>query len=99
MSLTLLFLGAVVFLFSGYIFYGRMLSKIYELNNKNTTPAHTMQDGIDYVPTKKMVLLGHHFSSIAGVAPIIGPISGAIFGWLPRSFMDNYRFRILRRGS
>ena len=83
MNLSLFFLGAVIFLFAGYIFYGRMLSKIYELNDKNPTPAHKMQDGVDRVPTKKVVLLGHHFSSIAGAAPIIGPISGAIFGWLP----------------
>ena len=83
MNLTLLFVGAVIFLFAGYIFYGKMLIKIYKLNDKNSTPAHTMQDGVDYVPTKKTILLGHHFSSIAGAGPIIGPISGAIFGWLP----------------
>lgn len=83
MNLTLLFLGAIFILLSGYIFYGRMLSKTYKLDDKNPTPAHTMEDGIDYVPTPKMVLLGHHFSSIAGAGPVIGPISGAVFGWLP----------------
>jgi carbon starvation protein len=83
MHLTILFLAAVFFLLAGYIFYGRMLSRIYELNDKNPTPAHILKDGVDHVPTNKSILLGHHFSSIAGAAPIIGPISGAIFGWLP----------------
>lgn len=83
MYLISFFLGAVFFLLAGYIFYGKMLGRIYELNDKKTTPAHTMQDGTDYVPTNKIILLGHHFSSISGAAPIIGPISGAIFGWLP----------------
>ncbi|MDD5454833.1 MAG: carbon starvation protein A [Candidatus Ratteibacteria bacterium] len=83
MHLTLLFLAAVFFLLAGYIFYGRMLGRIYELNDKKTTPAHTFKDGVDHIPTDKTVLLGHHFSSIAGAGPIIGPISGAMFGWLP----------------
>ncbi len=48
-----------------------------------TPPAHTINDGIDYVPTSSPVLLGHHFSSIAGAGPINGPIQAAIFGWVP----------------
>ncbi len=83
MSLTLLFVAAALFLFAGYIFYGKMLSRIYELNDKKPTPAHTLKDGVDHVPTNNFVLLGHHFSSIAGAGPIIGPVSGAMFGWLP----------------
>ncbi|MBU0533635.1 MAG: carbon starvation protein A [Candidatus Omnitrophica bacterium] len=83
MHLTIFFIAAVIFLFVGYIFYGKMLGKIYELNDKKPTPAHTLKDGIDHVPTGKPILLGHHFSSIAGAGPIIGPISGAMFGWLP----------------
>lgn len=83
MHLTLFFIAAVIFLFAGYVFYGKMLGRIYELNDKKPTPAHMLKDGIDHVPTGKPILLGHHFSSIAGAGPIIGPISGAMFGWLP----------------
>ena len=54
-----------------------------KLDNSKPTPAHTMQDGVDYVPAKAPVLLGHHFSSIAGAGPINGPIQAAFFGWLP----------------
>lgn len=69
----------------GYIFYGRWLCKQWGVGEGNiATPAHTMEDGIDYVPAKAPVLMGHHFSSIAGAGPITGPISavGAGFGWL-----------------
>ena len=52
-------------------------------DNKEETPAHTMSDGVDYVPAKAPVLMGHHFSSIAGAGPITGPIGAAMFGWLP----------------
>ena len=68
----------------GYIFYGRYLCKEWGVGEGGETPAHTMQDGIDYVPAKAPVLMGHHFSSIAGAGPITGPISaaGLGFGWL-----------------
>ena len=68
----------------GYIFYGRYLCKKWGVgDNDQPTPAHTMEDGIDYVPAKAPVLMGHHFSSIAGAGPITGPISAAAagFGW------------------
>ena len=68
----------------GYIFYGRYLCKKWGVGeNDQPTPAHTMEDGIDYVPAKAPVLMGHHFSSIAGAGPITGPISAAAagFGW------------------
>ncbi len=69
----------------GYFGYSRYLaSQIAELDDANETPAHKYQDGQEYVPSKKPVLLGHHFSSIAGGAPIAGPITAvAAFGWLP----------------
>ena len=51
--------------------------------NNEPTPAHTLEDGVDYVPAKAPVLMGHHFSSIAGAGPITGPIGAAMFGWLP----------------
>lgn len=78
----LLVCGAV--LLCGYIFYGRWLCKQWGVGeNKTQTPAHTMEDGVDYVPAKAPVLMGHHFSSIAGAGPITGPIGAAIFGWVP----------------
>ena len=82
-TLVLLLIGIAVLL-CGYIFYGRWLCKQWGVGEGNEeTPAHTMEDGVDYVPAKAAVLMGHHFSSIAGAGPITGPIGAAIFGWLP----------------
>ena len=68
----------------GYVGYSRYLAQFLELDEGNKTPAHKYEDGQEYVPSKKPVLLGHHFSSIAGGAPIVGPITaGAIWGWVP----------------
>ncbi len=65
-------------------FYGRFLDvKIFEMNSDESTPAHNLKDGIDYVPTKKPILFGHHFTSIAGAAPIVGPAIAVIWGWVP----------------
>ncbi|MDD5931644.1 MAG: carbon starvation CstA family protein [Oscillospiraceae bacterium] len=83
-GLVLLIIGAAL-LVCGYIFYGRWLCKQWGVGeSKEATPAHTMEDGIDYVPAPAPVLMGHHFSSIAGAGPITGPISaaGLGFGWL-----------------
>src|SRR6056297_2472561 len=76
---------AVLAMFSaGYLGYSRYLSQFVELDEDRTTPAHKYNDGQEYVPSKKPVLLGHHYSSIAGGAPIVGPITAAAaFGWLP----------------
>jgi len=85
MNGLVLLIIAVACLLLGYIFYGRWLCKQWGVGtSKEETPAHTMQDGIDYVPAKAPVLMGHHFSSIAGAGPITGPISAAAagFGWL-----------------
>ena len=68
----------------GYRFYSKFVAaKIYALNDKDKTPAHELEDGIDYVPTNKHILFGHHFTSIAGAAPIIGPCIAVYWGWLP----------------
>jgi carbon starvation protein len=65
-------------------FYSQYLSnKIYDLSDTLTTPAHEFEDGVDFVPTKRHILFGHHFTSIAGAAPIIGPCIAAYWGWLP----------------
>jgi carbon starvation protein len=78
----------MVLVFIGYILayklYGKFLSdKIFKLSNDNKTPAVEMEDGMDYVPTKKGIIFGHHFTSIAGTGPIVGPAIGVIWGWLP----------------
>ncbi len=80
---TVVILSLVTFTV-GYIAYSRYLSQFVELDDETETPAHKYNDGQEYVPSKKSVLLGHHYSSIAGGAPIVGPITaGAAFGWLP----------------
>lgn len=66
-----------------YIVYGRRLEIKYDIDPNRKTPAHTRTDGIDYVPARAPVLMGHHFASIAGAAPIIGPVAAAAFGWAP----------------
>ena len=67
-----------------YHTYGRFLAKkIFKLNKNAPVPSVELQDGIDYVPTKKGVIFGHHFTSIAGTGPIVGPAIGIIWGWLP----------------
>lgn len=82
-SLVLLIICVAV-LAIGYIFYGGWLCKQWGVGEgKTETPAHTMEDGVDYVPAKAPILMGHHFSSIAGAGPITGPIGAAMFGWLP----------------
>ncbi|WP_069651098.1 carbon starvation CstA family protein [Caloranaerobacter ferrireducens] len=67
-----------------YKTYGKFLGrKLFELSNKNKTPSHIINDGVDYVPTRKSILFGHHFTSIAGTGPIVGPAIGVIWGWVP----------------
>ena len=68
----------------GYRFYSRFLEKhIFKIDDSRPTPAHEVNDGEDFVPTRKTILFGHHFASIAGVAPIIGPCIAVYWGWLP----------------
>ncbi|MCC6272186.1 MAG: carbon starvation protein A [Deltaproteobacteria bacterium] len=84
MSLPLLSGLLLLFLFLGYHFYGRYLSKTFRLDAGATTPANELNDGVDYVPTKPFYLLGQHFSAIAAAGPIAGPILACQqFGWLP----------------
>ncbi len=83
MNAALILIVSIVILLCGYVFYGKWLAEQWGVDPKKTTPAHEMEDGIDYVPAKTPVLMGHHFSSIAGAGPINGPIQAAIFGWIP----------------
>ena len=81
--LGLILIAIVVFALA-YRFYGAFLDRTFKIDAKRTTPAHTEYDGTDYMPAKTAVLMGHHFSSIAGAGPIVGPIIAvAFFGWLP----------------
>jgi carbon starvation protein len=82
--LVWIILISLALLVSAYFTYARFLAQRYELDDHRPTPSHTDYDGIDRVPAHRFVLLGHHFSSIAGAAPIVGPIIAAVaFGWLP----------------
>ncbi|MCX5694791.1 MAG: carbon starvation protein A [Candidatus Omnitrophica bacterium] len=81
---TIIFVIACLIFGLAYLKYGKFLAQVFELDNKKKTPAHTMYDGVDYVPAPTAVLFGHHFSSIAGAGPVLGPIiAGLAFGWLP----------------
>ncbi len=81
-SLVVLLIAAVVLLIA-YMTYGKYLAKAWGVDPDRTTPANSQNDGIDYVPAKAPVLMGHHFASIAGAGPINGPIQASVFGWLP----------------
>jgi carbon starvation protein len=82
-SIALLVVGLSAFL-TGYRFYSKFIAqRIYQLDADFTTPAHEFEDGVDFVPTNKHVLFGHHFTSVAGAAPIVGPAIAVIWGWLP----------------
>jgi carbon starvation protein len=82
--LLAIILVAVVLFVLAYRFYGGFLDRQFNIDAGNRTPAHTDFDGVDFVPARTPVLMGHHFSSIAGAGPIVGPIIAvAFFGWLP----------------
>ena len=83
MSVFAILAGTIAILLSAYRFYGSFIARKLGLDNRNITPAHTQNDGIDYVPSNRFVVLGHHFASIAGAGPIIGPIIAVSFGWIP----------------
>lgn len=83
MNSVVLILIAIAIFVVAYLTYGRWLAKQWGIDPKQKTPAHTMEDGVDYVPSKAPILLGHHFASIAGAGPINGPIQAAFFGWVP----------------
>ncbi|MBL7085134.1 MAG: carbon starvation protein A [Candidatus Omnitrophica bacterium] len=78
-------LGAIVLFWLGYQFYSRAFARVWDIDPERKTPAHTHYDGVDYVPAKHWtILFGHHFASIAGAAPVIGPIIAlSIWGWVP----------------
>lgn len=82
-AILLLVVGACAFL-TGYLVYARWIARhIFRLDPTFVTPAHQFEDGVDFVPTNRHVLFGHHFTSVAGAAPIVGPAIAVIWGWLP----------------
>ncbi|MFH0947705.1 MAG: carbon starvation protein A [Elusimicrobiota bacterium] len=85
MNSLIIAVAGIIALIFGYKFYGGLIEKLWGIHSDRKTPAHTRYDGVDYVPAKHWtILFGHHFSSIAGAGPIIGPVLAcAYFGWLP----------------
>lgn len=74
---------SLIYFTAAYFIYGRFICKRFGIDKTRPCPSHTQEDGIDYVPTHPSVLFGHHFASIAGAGPIVGPVVAAIYGWLP----------------
>ncbi len=83
MTALLIILAAIALLIIGYIVYGSWLAKQWGIDPDKKTPAYEMEDGVDYCAANPAVLMGHHFSSIAGAGPINGPIQASVFGWVP----------------
>ena len=83
MTALIIILVAIALLVVGYVTYGSWLAKQWGIDPSRKTPAIEMEDGVDYVAAKPAVLMGHHFSSIAGAGPINGPIQASVFGWVP----------------
>ena len=83
MNGLILLVCALLYFALGYKFYGGFIARLFKVDNSIPTPAVVNHDGVDYVPTHPGVLFGHHFASIAGAGPIIGPIVACQFGWLP----------------
>ncbi|WP_053220225.1 carbon starvation CstA family protein [Virgibacillus senegalensis] len=82
-SLLVAAIGIIIFIL-GYRFYSKFVAeRIYRLDPNYVTPAHRYKDGVDFVPTNKYVVWGHHFTSVAGAAPILGPAIAVYWGWLP----------------
>ena len=99
-SSILIIAGLISFIFA-YRFYARKLYKILGVDNSKPTPAHTLKDGVDYCPARMPVLLGHHFSSIAGAAPMIGflgTVTGMILAFYKMASEQNVTPDVLAGG-
>ena len=84
MALPLLAAAVIAVLALGYRLYGRWVARQFSLDDATVTPAHRLEDGVDFVPTRPFYLFGQHFSAIAAAGPIVGPILACQqFGWLP----------------
>jgi carbon starvation protein len=84
MNSLVLAVGAAVLYLIAYNTYGKFLArKIFKLDPNAIVPSEALKDDVDFVPTKRSILFGHHFTSIAGTGPIVGPAIGIIWGWVP----------------
>ncbi|MBU1055705.1 MAG: carbon starvation protein A [Proteobacteria bacterium] len=83
MNVAVLLILALPLFYLGYAFYSKMIARLFDEDDNNKTPAVALKDNVDYVPTNPVVLFGHHFSSIAGGGPIIGPAVAVLFGYVP----------------
>ncbi|MFD2034907.1 carbon starvation protein A [Belliella marina] len=83
MNLVSLLIVSAIILVTAYFVYGKFVYKKFKLSDKRIAPSHEFSDGVDYIPSKPIVVLGHHFASIAGAGPIVGPIIALTFGWIP----------------
>jgi carbon starvation protein len=92
MNSLYLALGIAVLFLIAYHTYGKFLArKIFKLNPDSVCPGKELQDNIDFVPTQKAILFGHHFTSIAGTGPIVGPAIAIIWGWVPAVIWGDFR--------
>ncbi len=82
-SVVIVLLGMVGMLLGWFVYSKFIAEKIFKMDDRFVTPAHELEDGVDYVPTNKVVLWGHHFTSVAGAAPIVGPAIAVYWGWVP----------------
>lgn len=82
-SIVIVLLGIAGMLFGWFVYSKYIASRVFGMNNKCITPAHALRDDRDFVPTNRIVLWGHHFTSVAGAAPIVGPAIAVYWGWLP----------------
>ena len=82
-SIAIVILGIIGMMFGWFVYSKFIASRIFKLDDSFVTPAHTEQDGVYFVPTNKVVLWGHHFTSVAGAAPIVGPAIAVYWGWVP----------------
>ncbi|WP_170829183.1 MULTISPECIES: carbon starvation protein A [Pseudoalteromonas] len=82
-SIMIVLFGVVGMLFGWFVYSKFIAEKIFKMDDSFVTPAHELNDGVDFVPTNKVVLWGHHFTSVAGAAPIVGPAIAVYWGWVP----------------
>lgn len=82
-SVAIVLFGIIGMLFGWFVYSKFIAQKIFKMDNNFVTPAHELEDGVDYIPTNKVVLWGHHFTSVAGAAPIVGPAIAVYWGWVP----------------
>ncbi|MCH7962095.1 MAG: carbon starvation protein A, partial [Planctomycetes bacterium] len=84
MQTVLIALGSFVLYIIAYRTYGRYLARrIFQIDPERLAPSVELEDGVDFVPSRRAMVFGHHFTSIAGTGPIVGPAVAVVWGWLP----------------